>query len=155
MNNNHSPSLFILWLIQGVRFYFSSNCNITPSSNKICFEEILDIHSEMELIIRMTVHLYIVLATVPNQRFGHRSRLEPNWNHCNGFHPINIMNHTKPAVFWLVPQFPKLQCLALIKYLSSDCITIWYICKRCSFAWSFTCCSPICDPINIPWVAVK
>jgi len=96
-----------------------------------------------------------VLAMGPNPRFVSGSGLEPNWNHCNGFYRIKKPNHTAPEVFWPVPQFGKLRTLAAIKYSSSDRITIWYIRKRCSFACSFTTCSPLCDPINIRWVAVK
>jgi len=97
----------------------------------------------------------LVLATVPNPRFSSGSGLEPNWNRCNRLYPIKKPNRTEFAVFWLVAQFGKLRTLAPIKYLSSDRITIWYIRKRCSFACSFTSCSPLCDPINIHWVAVK
>jgi len=96
-----------------------------------------------------------VLATVPNWRFGSGSGLEPNWNRCNRLYPIKKPNHTKHAVFWLVPQFRKPRTLASIKYLSCDHITILYIRKRCSFTCSFTSHSPICDPITICWVALK
>jgi hypothetical protein len=99
--------------------------------------------------------LSVVLATVPNWRFGSGSGLEPNWNRCNGFHPIKKPNRTEPAVFWPVPPCRKLRTLAPIKYLSCDRITIWYIRKRCSFRCSFTSCSPIGDPITIRGVASK
>jgi hypothetical protein len=39
--------------------------------------------------------------------------------------------------------------------LSCECITIWYICKRCSFTCSLTFHSPNSNPIPIRWVAVK
>jgi len=67
---------------------------------------------------------HLVLATVPNWRFGSGSGLEPNWNRCNGFYPIKKPNRTEPAVFWPVPHFRKLSALAPIKYLSCDRITI-------------------------------
>ena len=51
--------------------------------------------------------------------------------------------------------FCPLRTLAPIKYLSSDCTTIWYIHKRCSFACSFTSFSPLCDPINIRCITAK
>jgi len=95
----------------------------------------------------------LVLATVPNWRFGSGSGLEPNWNRCNGFYPIKKPNRTEPAVFWAVPHFRKLRSLAPIKFLSFDRITIWYIRKRSSFRCSFTTWSPIWDPITIRWVA--
>jgi len=104
---------------------------------------------------RLKYWSWLVLATVPNPRFGSGSGLEPNLNRCNGFYHIKKPNRTEPTVFWLVPQIRQLPTLAPIKYLSSDHITIWYIRKRCSFACSFTSSSSICDPINIRWVAAK
>jgi len=98
---------------------------------------------------------WLLLATVPNPRFGSGSRLEPNWNLCNGFYHIKKPNHTEPAVFWPVPQILQLPTLAQIKYLSSDSIAIWFIRKRCSFACSFTSSSTLCDPTNIRCGAVK
>jgi len=53
------------------------------------------------------------------------------------------------------PHFCELSTLAPIKYLSYDHITIWYIRKWCCFACSSTSYPPLCDPINIRWVAVK
>jgi len=66
----------------------------------------------------------VVLATVPNWRFGSGSGLESNWNSCNGFYHIKKPNRTKPAVFWAIPDFRKHRSLAPIKYLSCDHITI-------------------------------
>jgi len=74
--------------------------------------------------------------------------------HCNGFYHIKNPNHTKPAVFWPVAHLHKLRTMATIKYLSSDRVTIWYICKRCISGCSFISWSPICDPINIHSVSV-
>jgi len=74
-------------------------------------------------------HIRVVLATVPNPQFGSGSRLEPNWNLYNGFYLSKTPNCTEPVVFQQVPQFCQLWTLAPIKYLSSDCITIWYIRK--------------------------
>jgi len=96
-----------------------------------------------------------VLATVPNPRFGSGSGLEPNWNCWNGFHPIRKPNRTEPLVFWPVPKFCQLGTLAPIKYMSSDHITIWYICGWCRFACSFSSYSPLCNPINIHCITAK
>jgi len=68
--------------------------------------------------------------------------------------------HLNPPFLGLVshssePHFRKLRTLDPMKNLSSYCITIRYIRKRCTFACSFTSCSPICDPINIGWVTAK
>jgi len=105
--------------------------------------------------ITAQIHCWLVLATVPNPRFGSRSRLEPNSNHRNGFHPIEKPTRTEPAVFWPVPQFHRLRTLAPIDYLSSDRITTWSICTGCSFACSFTTYSPLCNPINIHCITVN
>jgi len=45
--------------------------------------------------------------------------------------------------------FRELRTLAAINHLSCDHITIWYICRSCSFGWSFTSHSLICDQITI------
>jgi len=95
------------------------------------------------------------LATVPNWWFSSGFGFELIWNHCHRFDPIQNPNCTKPTFFWPVPHRRKLRTLAAIKYLSCDRITIWYICKRCSFRCSYTSHSPIGDPITILWVALK
>jgi len=97
----------------------------------------------------------VALATVRNWRFSSRSGLQPNWNLCTGLYRIQKLNPSEPTVFWPVPYFCKLGTLAPNKYLSSDCITIWYICKRCSFWCSFTSHPQMCDPITIRWVTLK
>jgi len=102
-----------------------------------------------------SLYLLLVLATVPNWRFGSGSGLEPNLNRCNGCYPIKKPNRMEPAVFWPVPHFHKLSALAPIKYLSCDCITIWYIHNWYSVRCSFTSHSPICDTISICCVASK
>jgi len=70
----------------------------------------------------------LVLATVTNQWFGSGSRLELNWNCKNRFYHIKNPNYTEPTVFWPVPQLRKVCTLVPIKYLSSNCITMYYIC---------------------------
>jgi len=97
----------------------------------------------------------LVIAPVPNPAFSSGSGLELNLNPRNEFYAIKSPNQSEPAVFWHVPRFWQLWTLAPIKYLSFDCITIWYIWKRCGFACSFTSNFPLCDPINVRWVAGK
>ena len=97
----------------------------------------------------------VVLATVPHWRFSSGSGLEPNFNHCNGFYHMKQSNRTEPTVFWLVPHLCKLRTLPVIKYLSCDCITIWYLHKRCCFGCPITSHYPICNPITIRWVTSK
>jgi len=53
------------------------------------------------------------------------------------------------------PHFHQPRTLAPIDYLSFDCVTMWYMCKRCSFRCSFTSHCAICDPNNICWVISK
>jgi hypothetical protein len=98
---------------------------------------------------------YVVLATVPNWRLSSKSGLAANWNHCNGFYLIMKPSRTKLGVFKVVPQCHKLRCLAPIKYLSCNRITIWYICITWSFRCFFTYHSPICNPITIRCVVLK
>jgi len=97
----------------------------------------------------------VELATLPNPWFSSGSGLAPHFNRCNRFHPIKNPNLTEPAVFRPVPQFHPPTSLAPIKYLSFDCITKWSICKRCSFACSFTAYSSLCNPISIRCVTAK
>jgi len=75
-------------------------------------------------LFQMQDQRLLVLATVPNWRFGSGSGLEPNWNRCNGFYPIKKPNRTEPVVFWPVPHFRIHTTLGPIKYLSCDCIAI-------------------------------
>jgi hypothetical protein len=95
------------------------------------------------------------LATIPNPQCRCVSTIEPNRNHWNGCYHLKTPNCTEPAVFWPFPKFRPLKSFVPIKYLNSDHITIWYICKRCSFACSFACSSADCDLIKIRWVTVK
>jgi len=128
-------------------------CLVSISPHEVLFHS----HSEQPYTNSHTyeAHPHEVLAKVRNWWFGFGSGLEPNWNSCNGFHPIKQPNHTEPASFWPVLHFRKLRTLAPIKYLSCNRITIWYIRKGCSFINSFTTRSPNCDPITIRGVASK
>ena len=90
-------------------------------------------------------------------RFGSRPVQKPD-QHCLG----GVVTKTRPntTVFgWVLhtaePHFRELRTLGPIKYLSCDWITIWYIHIRCSFAYSFTSDSPLCDPISIHRVTGK
>jgi hypothetical protein len=49
----------------------------------------------------------------------------------------------------------KFTILAPIKYLSSDHITTWSVCRLCSFSCSSTYCSEIRDPTSIRWAAIE
>jgi hypothetical protein len=104
---------------------------------------------------KVSIVIYIVLATVPNWQFGSDAGLESNWNCCNGSYNPEQQNRTQPTAFWLNPHFRELRTLAPIQYLSCDDIAIWYVCKRCSFRCSFCCNSPIWDPMTSHWVALK
>jgi len=101
----------------------------------------------------------VVLATAP----GYPARVQLGtgilalvqfWNR-HGTSP-----HLQPQFFGRVlptaeRHLRQLRTFAPIKYWSSDRITLWYICKRCSFECTFTPFSPICDPIKIHPVTVK
>jgi len=71
-----------------------------------------------------------VLATGPNPQTV-----------ATGFHPKT--RHFKSTI------------LAPIKYLSSDRIVTWSVCRLFSFSPSFTSRTYICDQTNIRWVAIE
>jgi len=81
------------------------------------------------------------------------------------FHPEpdcgKELYHTKNPdhCYWasLQPKSPyfNLTTSVPIKYLSSDCIVTWLICRLSSFIRPFISSSHICDPTIISWVAIK
>jgi len=83
----------------------------------------------------------LVLAMGPNSRFGCGFSSDPEPDRCNGFPPKT--RHFKSTI------------LAPIKYLSSDRIVTWSVCRLCSFSPSFTSRSHICDRTNIRSVAIE
>jgi len=82
-----------------------------------------------------------VLVTGPNSRFGSGTGSYPEPNRCNGF-----PHKTRPFNITTLPP---------IKYLSSDRIMMWSVCRLCSSSRSCSSRSPICDPTNIRWVAIE
>ena len=74
-----------------------------------------------------------------------------------GCYPDRTLNHGFLAV--LEPDrgsnFQVAAALALMKYLSSDCILIWWICRICSSTRSFTSRIQISHPTDFRGVAVK
>jgi hypothetical protein len=87
------------------------------------------------------IYPLVVLATGPNSRFGSMSGSDPEPDRCNGFSPKT--RHFKSTI------------LAPIKYLSSDCIVTWSVCRLCSFSPSFNSRCQICNWSNIRWVAIE
>ena len=100
-------------------------------------------------------NLCLVLATVPNSRVGSGSGSDPEPNRCNGSY------HTKTRTVAIGPVLPpktrhfNITTLASIKYLSSDRIMTWSVCRLCSSSRSFTSRFQICVPTNIRWVAIE
>ena len=96
-----------------------------------------------------------MLATVPNSRVGSGSGSDPEPNRCNGSY------HTKTrtvAIGLVLPPKTRhfnITSLPPIKYLSSDRIVTWSICKLCSFMRSFTSRFRICVTTNIRWVTIE
>ena len=85
--------------------------------------------------------LHLVLATGPNSLFSFGSSSNPEPNRRNRFpHKTQNFNTTT---------------LPPIKYLSSDRIMIWSVCRLCIWSRSFTSRSQICDPTNIRSVAIE
>ena len=118
-------------------------------------------------------HTWIVLAKCPGNtpavrllardsgRFGSRYGQIPD-PLCLG----EFVTRTgyKSTGFWpdltrtLVPfyrSYDFASTLAPIKYLSSDRIMTWWICRLCSFSPSFMSRFQICNPTNIRWIAVE
>ena len=94
-------------------------------------------------------------------RFGSLPVRNPNLHCLGGFVPRT--GH-KPAVNWsdctrTADPFHSSSKLppnvAAIKFLSSDRIMTWSVCRMCNFSYSFTSRCRICDRTNIPWIAVK
>jgi len=98
---------------------------------------------------------WLVLATVPNPRVGSGSSSDPELKRCNG------SCHTKTRTVGIGPVLPpntrhyKSTIFAPIKYLSSDRITIWSVCRLCSFSLSFASRSQICGRTNICRVSIE
>jgi hypothetical protein len=92
---------------------------------------------------------------VPNSRVGSWSGSDPEPNRCNGSY------HTKTRTVAFGPVIaPKTRhfnttSLPPIKYLSSDRIMTWSLCKLCSFMRSFTSRFQIFDRTNTRSVAIK
>jgi hypothetical protein len=81
------------------------------------------------------------LAMGQNSWFRSRSGSDPERDHYNGFPPTTW--HFKSTI------------LAPIKYLSSDCIVTWSVCRLRTVRPSFPSRSHICDRTNICWVAIE
>jgi len=100
--------------------------------------------------------LWIVLATVPGSPAVVRRLNRTRWS-SPGCYPENRGTHrvrgwvgTGPWFHIMVPA-----TLAPIKYLGSDRVTTWSICRSWSFSPSFTSRCQICDWTKIHWIAVK
>jgi hypothetical protein len=97
----------------------------------------------------------IVLATGRNSRVGSRYGSTRNRTMATG------LNTPKTRTVAIGPVLPpktrhfKFTILAPIKYLSSDRIVTWSVCRLCSFSRSFTFRSQIWDRTNIRCVAIE
>jgi hypothetical protein len=100
--------------------------------------------------------LRVVLATVPGYRAAVRVWKRTGWS-SPGCYPENRGTRwvrgwvgTRPRFHITVPS-----SLAPIKYLSSDRIVTWSVCRLCIISPSFTSRCQICDWSSILWIAVK
>jgi len=101
---------------------------------------------------------YIPLTSVSNvSKFPCRFRVKfhPNPDCCNRFYPTKNLDRWNWASFNSITRHFNLTMWALIKYLSSDCITTWSIFRLCSFSPSFTSRFQLNDLTNIRWVAIE
>jgi hypothetical protein len=103
--------------------------HLVNNANIICFEYCILNHFEL------------VFATGPNSPFGSGSGSDPEPDRCNGL--LSNTRHFKSTL------------LRPIKYLSSDSILTWTVCRLCCFSHSFGSCSHICDWNNICWVDIE
>jgi hypothetical protein len=98
----------------------------------------------------------LVLATVPGYPAAVWVWNRTGWS-SPGCYPENRSTHrvrgrvgTGPRFHITVPA-----TFAPIKYLGSDRMMTWSICRLCNFSPSFTSRCQICDWTNICWIAVK
>ena len=99
--------------------------------------------------------LGLVLATVPNSQFGSRSGSSPERDNCNMFHHTKIRTIAIWTILPPISQHVNFTTLDPMKYLSSDHIMTWSICKLCSIGRSFTYRCQIYDRTNIHRAAIK
>ena len=109
----------------------------------------------MHLIHLKLSVFYLVLATSPNWRVGSGSGSTWTQTVAMGLTTRKTRTVGNGAVLPPTTWHLKLTILAPNKYLSSDCITTWSVCRLCSFSRSFTSRFQICDPTSIRWVAIE
>jgi len=97
----------------------------------------------------------LVLATGPNCRFSSGSSSTRNRTVTTGLTTRITRTIGNGLVSPPKTRHFKFTILALIKYLSSDRITTWSICRLCSFSRSFTFRFQICNPTSIRWVTIE
>ena len=96
-----------------------------------------------------------MLATGPNSRVGSGSGSTQNRT------VATVLTTQKTRPTGNGPVLPpktrhfNITTLPPIKYLSSDRIMTWSVCRLCSSTRSFTSRSQIFDPTNIRWVAIE
>ena len=97
----------------------------------------------------------LVLATGPKCRVGSRSGSTRTRTVATGLTTPKTQTIGNGAVLPPKTRHLKLTILAPIKYLSSDRITTWSVCRLCSFGRSFTSRFQICDLTSIRWVTIE
>jgi len=74
---------------------------------------------------------------------------------------VTVLPHEQPRrlafgpVCTSKPGLCKPRYLTPIKYLSSECIITWTVCRLCSSGRSFASRCQICDPTNVRWVTIE
>ena len=96
-----------------------------------------------------------MLATVPTCKSSSGLGLEPGPIGCNSFATWKTRTIAFGPGSTSIPGLCEPRFFVPIKYLSSDRIVAWSICRLCSFCRSFTSHSEICDAMNMRWVAIK
>jgi len=103
----------------------------------------------------LSCSLSLAVATVPTLRIGSRSGSNLKPDHCNWFY------RTKSWTLAIGPVLPpktrqfNITSLLAIKYLSSNRIVTWSVCRLCSLRRCVTSRFQMYDTTTIYWVPIE
>jgi len=128
---------------------------LTRSRCKGTGEPLFNRHTQPTPEVTPELMAPLVLAMGPNSRVG------SGYGSTRNRTVATDLTTRKTWTIWNGPLLPpktrhfKFTILAPIKYLSSDRIMTWSVCRLSSFGRSFTSRSQICDQTNICWVVIE
>jgi len=97
----------------------------------------------------------LVTTTGRNSRVGSGSGSTWNRTVATGLDTLKTRPSGNGPVLPTKTRQIDITTLSPMKYLSSDCIMTWSVCRLCSSSRSFASRSQICDPTNICLVAIE